>query len=372
MYRRFLLAPDKFKGTLRADEICDLLSAAIIRRMPDAEIRALPMADGGEGLTNAYLRILGGREERVMVTGPEGGFVEAMYGVMADGTGVAEFSSAAGLTLVKGAKDPLHATSRGVGELLIAMKRAGAKRILLGLGGSATNDCGIGMAYALGWRFYDKDGTELAPLAVNLEKIERIVSPDEPYGLPVTAACDVDNPLWGPEGATYTFGAQKGADKETLDRLEKGMRHFAMVLSRELGFTGSAGKGAGAAGGAGAAVLAFLKGSLRPGTEMLLDAARFDELLKNTDIVITGEGRIDAQSAHGKAPVGVAKRAKAAGVPCIALCGSIGPGAEALYDLGVTAMFSAVAGVRTAETLAATAEQDLIALADNVLRLIEL
>lgn len=366
------MAPDKFKGTLRADEVCDILSAAIIRRLPEAEIRALPMADGGEGMTDAFLRILGGREERVMVTGPEGGFVEAMYGIMSDGTGVAEFSAAAGLSLVKGEKDPLHATSRGVGELLLAMKRAGAKRILLGLGGSATNDCGIGMAHALGWRFFGEDGAELAPLALNLGKVARITPPETPFGLSVTAACDVDNPLWGPEGATAVFGPQKGAVGETAEELEKGIRKFAQVLGRDLGFTGASAKGAGAAGGAGAAVLAFLKGTLLPGIELLLDAAHFDELLFNTDVVITGEGRLDGQSVRGKAPAGVAKRAKAAGVPCIALCGSVEPGAEALYDLGVTAMFSALSACKTPEALKETAAHDLTALTDNVLRLLGL
>lgn len=366
MYRKFLLAPDKFKGTFHAEELCELLSEAVLNRFPNAEIRAIPMTDGGEGMTNAYLRIRGGREERVVVTGPDGNPVEATYGILTDGTGVAEMSAAAGLARLTGAPDPLNATTAGVGEMLLAMRRAGAKRILLGIGGSATNDCGVGMAAAMGWKFFDEFGSPVEPKAKNLFLIEHIERPETPFGLEVTAACAVANPLWGPEGATLRFGDRKGAIGETADLLEVGIRHFAAVLARELDAKTASLRGAGSGGGLGAGAVAFLNAELCPGAGHLIESANFREFIKNSDIVITGEGRLDGRSANGKVVAEVGHCAKEAGIPCIALCGCFGPGAEELYGHGVTGMFSAVNGRETLAT-----KEDILLLADNVLRLLE-
>ena len=370
MFKRFLIAPDSFKGTMSAKEICAIIEKAVKLIVPDAQICLLPMSDGGEGMTESYLELLGGERAGAPVCGPDGRQVMAEYGILPDGTGVAEMASAAGLTLVYGKKDPFTATTRGVGELLKAMRARGVRRVLLGLGGSATNDCGIGMAGALGWRFLGADGRELEPTAQNMEKIEHILRPDEELGMDVTAACDVNNPLFGADGATYTFGRQKGAERETLAALERGVIHLAGVIRRELGMDAAFIEGAGAAGGMGAAVPVFLGGTLKPGAELLMDAANFDGMLKQADIVITGEGRLDGQSAHGKVPVGVGMRAKKMGVPCIALCGSVGKGADEVYAHGISAAFSAVNRPADMEEIKRTCRDDLASLADSVVRLL--
>lgn len=369
--KTFLLAPDSFKGTLSAEEICAIESAVIRRRVPDAVIHAIPMADGGEGMTASYLKLLGGRSVSVTVSGPFGEAVDASYGILPDGSAVMEMAAAAGLPLAGGRRDPLRATTRGVGEMILDAAGRGVTKILLGLGGSATNDCGAGMAAALGFTFLDGRGAALEPSAANLGRIAEIRAPQALPPVEISAACDVDNPLLGPSGATRTFGPQKGVTEELLPVLEAGMAHYAGVLSAWCGKNAAELPGAGAAGGLGAAVWAMLNGRLRPGIELLLDAARFDELLSSADMVWTGEGRIDWQSAHGKVPMGVGMRCKRAGVPCVALCGSVGQGAEALYGCGVSAIFSAVKGPASFEEVAGTCREDLEFLADAVLRLLE-
>ena len=330
---RIILAPDSFKGTLSAGEICRIERAAVLERFPGAEVICIPMADGGEGMAAAYRKIIGGEKITAEVCGPLGMPVQAEYAMLPDRTAVIEMAAAAGLPLMGEKRDPLRAGTRGVGELLLHALKMGARRILLGLGGSATNDMGCGMAAALGWKFYDEAG-EIEPLAKNLIRVTRI-QPGAPFPIPVTAACDVQNPLLGPQGASAVYGPQKGVNPENYDLLEGGLANIARLLSfKEL-------PGAGAAGGLGAGVALFLKGRLQPGIEMLLDAAKFDELLGRSDLVITGEGRMDAQSANGKVPMGVGLRCRAAGVPCIAICGSLGEGAEEMRNYGVSAMYAA-------------------------------
>lgn len=367
--KKIVLAPDSFKGTMSAAEICRIQQEAVRRIVPACQVRMLPMADGGEGMTDSYLNLFGGKKASLTVTGPHGRPQEAYYGILPDGRAVMEMAMAAGLPAMGDHKDPLTATTRGVGEMLLHAERGGAENILLGLGGSATNDCGIGMASALGYRFLDGSGTEVEPYARNLGRIERIIKPEHLPALHVQAACDVDTPLCGPRGATYTFGPQKGADSATLELLEAGMSHFAKVLHRELGADVADRPGAGAAGGMGAAVEAFLGGVCKPGIEMLLDAARFDEMIAGADMVLTGEGRIDDQSVHGKVPFGVGVRCKRSGVPCVALCGSVGTGAEAMYDYGITAIFSAVTGPADFAAIQRTCRDDLQRLTESVLRL---
>lgn len=367
---RFILAPDSFKGTMTADEVCDIWEAAILQYQPQASIRRLPMADGGEGMVNAYLRVLGGERFTARVSGPLGEPVDAEYGILPNGMAVLEMASCAGLPLIGNMKDPLLATTYGVGELLRHIEETGVKTALLGLGGSATNDCGIGMAASLGYRFLDAHDSILEPLAKNMTRINRIERPSQPLTLTVNAACDVDNPLYGPHGATYTFGRQKGAEGETLELLDAGLKNAAAVMNRDLGADIATLPGAGAAGGLGAGVAAFLNGSLLPGIELLLDAAGFDDMLRETDCVFTGEGRIDWQSAHGKVPVGISRRAKAQGVPVIALCGSIGDGMEAVYSEGITAVFSAIRTIADFEAIKKSSREDMRLLADSIMRLL--
>ena len=366
--KSFILAPDSFKGTMSSDEVCDAMERAIIRNIPDANVRRVPLADGGEGLVNALLRICGGERVTATVSGPLYEKMNADYGILPDGTAVIEMAACAGLPLVENRKDPLHTTTYGVGELIMHACSQGCKKILLGLGGSSTNDCGIGMAAALGYKFFDASGSEIKPSAENMVKVSSIKASASMPDCSFVAACDVDNPLYGPTGATYTFGMQKGAEGTMLELLDSGLRNMANVMKHDLSADVAERPGSGAAGGLGAGVLAFLRGTLKPGIELVLDAAHFDELLQDADIVFTGEGRIDWQSAHGKAPVGVAMRARAKGVPCIALCGSIGDGAEAVFEKGITAYFSAVRGASDFEQIKKTCKGDMFILADSVMK----
>ncbi len=367
--KRFILAPDSFKGTLTAKQVCEIETDVIRRHIPDAYIRTIPMADGGEGMVDAYLNLMGGRRITVPVTGPLGDVVEAQYGLLPDGSAVIEMAAAAGLPLVQGREDPLHTTTCGVGEMLLHAADHGVTKILLGLGGSCTNDCGIGMAAALGFRFLDSQGQEVPPLACNLANIQRIIPPASLPELELRVACDVDNPLLGERGATFTFGPQKGADGAMLEQLEEGMIRFASVLEEYCGKPVASTPGAGAAGGMGAMVTGLLDGTLLPGTELLLESVGFDKLLQNTDLVITGEGRADGQSIRGKVPGTVAAHCKKANVPCLLLCGSLGAGAEKLYDRGVTAMFGAAEGGRSMDEIRATAAADLAALTETAIKM---
>lgn len=369
MKKTFILAPDSFKGTLSAPEVCRIQQEVIHSVSPESEVMSLYMADGGEGMVQAFRKILGGKIVAVPVSDPLGGTVEAEYLMLEDNTAVIEMSAAAGLPLVLGRENPMDTTTFGVGELILHAAAQGAKKILLGLGGSSTNDCGIGMASALGFRFLDKDGSDVEPLARNLGLIDRIVPPVQFSLPPVLAACDVNNPLLGPTGATYTFAPQKGATAEMLERLENGMTRFSAVLAAFCGSGALADiPGTGAAGGMGAACIGFLKGRLVPGAELLLDAAGFDTLLGKADYVITGEGRIDWQSANGKVVGTVAQHCKKAHVPCIALCGSIGKQSEQLYDCGVSAIFSATQGPCSFEEIMKTAPKDLEQVTRAVIR----
>ena len=362
-----LLSPDSFKGTLSAREVCEIEARAIYDVLPNAHVTMLPMADGGEGMVDACLSVFGGERTVCRVTGPDGKTTDAAYALLPDSNVAIEMAAAAGLPLMRGRLDPLRATTYGVGELLRDAQSRGAKRILLGLGGSATNDCGIGMAAALGWRFLDADGTQVTPLAENLGKITAIEPPQERGKAEVLAACDVDSPLLGAYGATYMFGPQKGVTEAIKPRLEADMAHFAAVLKKTFPDFDAAAPGAGAAGGMGAAVVTFLGGTLRPGIELLLDAAKFDELLSDADLVITGEGRMDAQSLHGKVPCGVAGRAQRAGKPCIAICGALGDGAEGLTAVGITAFYAASRGKRTMREVQKTCRKELYEIAKKAI-----
>lgn len=370
--KQFVVAPDSFKGTMEAQKVCEIISASIKRHFPASQVTCVPMADGGEGMVDAYLNILGGCKVPLTVTGLLGKPVDCSYGVLPDGTAVMEMAACAGLLLLndEDTPDPLHTTTYGVGEMLTHAEQHGIRRVLLGIGGSATIDCGLGMAQALGYRFYDKDGAQLLAATYNMEKIEAIEKPERLPALELIVACDVDNPLCGENGATYTFGKQKGVSEEMMPVLDANMEHLAGVIAKELGADVKDLPGAGAAGGMGAALMAFLGAQLHPGADLLLDVVKFDQMMEDTDIVFTGEGRIDWQSARGKVPVSVARRAKKAGVPCIALCGSVGEGAERVYDHGVTAVFSSVGEACSFEQIKKNCAKNLRILSDAVMRVL--
>ena len=369
--KKIIIAPDSFKGTMSAKEVCDIIKACAEKYVPNADVCCIPMADGGEGMVDSYLFVCGGERVVVRVKGPLGTPVEAAYGLLPDGCAVMEMAACAGLPLVENKKNPMEATTYGVGEMLMAAQRRGVKKVLLGIGGSATNDCGIGMAAALGYVFLDADGCVVEPKACNMNKIEKIKKPERAPDLDITVACDVNNPLYGMAGAAYVFGAQKGADKQMIKKLDAGLAHMSDVIVSELGIDVSSVPGGGAAGGLGVGLIAFMGARLKPGIELLLDAIKFNDLLEGASVVFTGEGRIDKQSIYGKVPVGVAKRAKAKGVPCIAFCGSVGEGAEKVYEHGVTAVFSAINRMACDfESVKETCRRDLMMLAESVMRTI--
>lgn len=315
---KYVLIPDSFKGTLSARDFCAVAREAIGRADPGAQVLSIPLADGGEGTVEAFLAACGGRRIDCPCTGPYGGTAPGFYGLLPDGTAVVELAAAAGLPLAGEHLHPADATTYGVGQLLLHAARHGARRLLLGLGGSATNDGGCGAAAALGVEFYDSRGRTFVPTGGTLGDIHRISAENLEPLPPVTVLCDVDNPLCGSRGAAAVFGPQKGADPDMVRLLDAGLAHLAAVLRRDTGRDVLDMPGGGAAGGFGAGAAALLNARLRPGVEMLLDAADFPRLAADADLIITGEGRLDSQSLGGKAVIGVARRARELGAPCAA------------------------------------------------------
>lgn len=341
---KILLVPDSFKGTLSSRQVCQVMAGQLRRFFPQAQVKSIPVADGGEGSVEAFLAAAGGERRTRTVTGPFGEPVEAFYGVLGDGrTAVIEMAACAGLPLAEGRLNPERATTYGVGELLLAAKEAGCTKAILGLGGSCTNDGGVGAAAALGAKFTRADGTAFVPSGGTLGEIAALdVSPvaQALQGMELTAMCDIDNPLYGDAGAAAVFAPQKGADAAMVARLDAGLRHLGQVSARCLGRDFSHLPGAGAAGGLGFGMAAFCGAQLRMGIDAVLDAVGFDSLLPGTDVVFTGEGKIDSQSARGKVVSGVAVRCRKAGVPVVAVVGQIGQGFEEMYQQGLTAVFS--------------------------------
>lgn len=341
---KILLVPDSFKGTLSSRQVCQVMAGQLRRFFPQAQVKSIPVADGGEGSVEAFLAAAGGERRTRTVTGPFGEPVEAFYGVLGDGrTAVIEMAACAGLPLAEGRLNPERATTYGVGELLLAAKEAGCTKAILGLGGSCTNDGGAGAAAALGAKFTRADGTAFVPTGGALGEIAALdVSPvaQALQGMELTAMCDIDNPLYGEAGAAAVFAPQKGADAAMVARLDAGLRHLGQVSARCLGRDFSHLPGAGAAGGLGFGMAAFCGAQLRMGIDAVLDAVGFDSLLPGTDVVFTGEGKIDSQSARGKVVSGVAARCRKAGVPVVAVVGQIGQGFEEMYQQGLTAVFS--------------------------------
>lgn len=341
---KILLVPDSFKGTLSSRQVCQVMAGQLRRFFPQAQVKSIPVADGGEGSVEAFLAAAGGERRTRTVTGPFGEPVEAFYGVLGDGrTAVIEMAACAGLPLAEGRLNPERATTYGVGELLLAAKEAGCSKAILGLGGSCTNDGGVGAAAALGAKFTRADGTAFVPSGGTLGEIAALdVSPvaQALQGMELTAMCDIDNPLYGEAGAAAVFAPQKGADAAMVARLDAGLRHLGQASARCLGRDFSHLPGAGAAGGLGFGMAAFCGAQLRMGIDAVLDAVGFDSLLPGTDVVFTGEGKIDSQSARGKVVSGVAARCRKAGVPVVAVVGQIDQGFEEMYQQGLTAVFS--------------------------------
>jgi len=342
---KIVIAPDSYKESLSALEVAQAVEAGFRAVFPQADYVLVPVADGGEGTVEAMVAATQGRRLTIEVSGPLGHPVQAFYGLTGDGeTAVIEMAAASGLMLVPPAqRNPLLTTSRGTGELIRAALDAGARRFILGIGGSATNDGGAGMVQALGARLLDANEQALPAGGGALAALARIdVSGLDPRlaDCRIEVACDVDNPLTGPRGASAVFGPQKGATPDMVQALDANLAHFARLIQRDLGVAVETVPGAGAAGGMGAAMLAFFGATLKPGIEIVTAAVGLDVQVRDADLVITGEGRIDFQTIHGKTPIGVARVAKRHGKPVIGIAGSLGANVGVVHEHGIDAVFS--------------------------------
>ena len=371
---KVVLAPNSFKGSLDAVGVAAAMKRGILSVDPRTMVVEVPMADGGEGTVTAVTRATGGTTRNVWVTGPLGTPVDARYGILGDGrTAVMEMAAAAGLPLVPDElRDPLVATTYGVGEMIADAARQGIRHIVIGIGGSATNDGGAGMAQALGAALLDAAGRPLGPGGAELLKLAHVSLGSmlpEVRGLEVTVACDVDNPLYGPRGAAAVYGPQKGATAGKVEILDKALRRFAEVVERDLGMDVASVPGAGAAGGLGAGLMVFLGARLASGTELVGDVVQLADKIQGADLVITGEGKMDRQTMMGKVPQGVARIARSLGVPVIAIVGSyVGP-LDPVHAAGIEAVFAALPGPVSLQEAMSRAAENIEAATAQVFRL---
>jgi glycerate kinase len=370
---KVVIAPNALKSCLTATQAAEALARGVARASPDIDIAQVPVADGGDGLADVLVNALNGVERTALVTGPCGDPVLASFcHVPARRLAAIEMATASGLALLaKNRLNPLLTTTFGTGELIKAALDLEISHLIIGIGGSATNDGGIGMATALGARFLDGNGHPVEPIGGVLATIERIDLSGLDSRLAavrIEVICDVDNPLLGERGAAHVYGPQKGATPDQVRMLDAGLANLATIIERDLGLDVRGLPGAGAAGGLGAGLKAFLKAELRRGVDLVLDLVGLNERLRDADLVITAEGQIDFQTAFSKAPAGVAERARAHGVPCIAIAGSVGSGLEALHNLGINAVFSLCPGPVSLEQAIASGGNYLAAAAEQAVR----
>ena len=374
---KIVIAPQAYKGSISALEAAKAMSEGVRRVVGDAETVLVPVADGGDGTLETLVEASGGEVRTAEVTGPLGEQISAPWGAMGDGeTAVIEMARTSGLALVPVEKrDPLVATTYGLGEAIGQALDAGFRRFIVGIGGSATNDAGAGMAQALGVRLVDSDGHDLPHGGAALAKLERI----DISGLDArvraaqfSIACDVNNPLTGPEGASAVYGPQKGATPQMVAQLDAALGHLATIVKRDIGMEINDVPGAGAAGGLGGGLIAFLNGSLRAGVDIVLDTVGLDAHLEGADLVITGEGRMDFQTVYNKAPIGVARRAKARGLPVIAISGSLGEGFTDVHEHGIDAALAITSSPMTLDLASERASELVASATEQALRFMKL
>ena len=344
---KIVIAPDSFKGSLTALQVAEAMEVGLRRVFPDATIEKVPMADGGEGTVQSLVDATGGEILTAQVMDPLGNTIDAQYGVLGDGvTAVIEMAEASGLTLVPlNKRDPRVTTTYGTGELIRSALAHGCRKLIIGIGGSATNDGGAGMAQALGAKLLTASGEQIKPggdhlatlNSIDLSELDPRITETE-----TVVACDVNNPLTGEQGASYVYGPQKGATREMIEMLDANLAHLDKILQRDLSKSVGNVPGAGAAGGLGAGLMAFVDASLKSGIEIVTEAAQLSKRLAGADLVITGEGQINFQTVFGKTPVGVAKVAKTHNIPVIAIAGSIADDSDGVYDAGIDAMIDIV------------------------------
>ncbi|WP_333651853.1 glycerate kinase family protein [Lacrimispora sp.] len=373
---KFILIPDSFKGTLSSGEICNIIKEKISVHFPGSEVAAIPVADGGEGSVDAFITAVGGRKKTVTVKNPYFEDMDAYYGMLSDGeTAVVEMASCAGLPLVEDRKNPKLTTTYGVGQLILAAAEDGAKKIIIGLGGSCTNDGGCGAAAAVGVKFYNDRAETFIPTGGTLSAISRI-SMDEINPIlqevEIVTMCDIDNSMYGETGAAYIFGPQKGAGEEMVRELDQGLKSLSAVIESTTGKDVSKIPGSGAAGAMGAGMVAFFHSELQMGIETVLDTVKFDEILSQDSYVITGEGKLDSQSLRGKVVIGIAGRTKKHNVPLIAIVGGAEDGEIArAYEMGVTAVFPINRLPQDFSVSSKFSRENLGYTVDNVLRLLK-
>lgn len=373
---KFLFASDSFKGTLSSEKTMELLTQAAKEVFGECECVGIPVADGGEGTTEAVIRAVKGEKVQVSVHGPLMEQRDAFFGKIDENKAILEMAVSSGLPLVpEGKRDPKKTTSYGTGELIKAVLKSGYRDITIAIGGSATNDGGMGCMRALGVKFLDESGRELEGVGADLKKVAHIDCSQMDFRIKdatFTVMCDVTNPLCGKEGATYTFGRQKGGTTESLEELEAGMCNYRDVIIREFGMNPDSIPGSGAAGGLGAALSIFLNAELKSGIETVLNLIDFDSCLKGVSLVVTGEGAMDWQSCFGKVVQGVGMRCKKHGVPAVALVGSMGEGAEKIYDYGIDSIMTTVNAVQELDEVLEHAEELYYGAAIRLFRLVKI
>ena len=341
---KIVIIPDSFKGSASSMEVCNCIEKGILKVFKNADIKKIPVADGGEGTVDSILYAAGGNIKKVNVKNPSGKIIEAKYGIINKEKAVIEMAEASGITLVDDAvRNPLKYSTYGTGELIKDAMNNNIKEILIGIGGSATNDCGIGMANALGYKFLDENNNEIEPIAENMIKVASIDDSNVDkriFDIKINVACDVRNPLYGENGATAIYGKQKGVTEESFDILDNGLKNIARIVKEKFNKEIDHIEGSGAAGGLGGGLVAFCNAELKSGIDAVLDIIDFEDKIKDASLIITGEGAIDGQTKKGKVPVGVARRAN--GIPVIAIVGDIRDGAEAVYDMGIVSIMPAL------------------------------
>lgn len=369
--KKCIVIPDSFKGTLSSIEVCDTMQASFEALAPDCQVLSIPVADGGEGTADCFLHALPNAEKiSLTASGPFGEPVSCYY-VRSGEVAIVEMAQTAGLPLAEGHLDPRNASTYGVGEMIAHAVHNGCTKIIIGLGGSCTNDAGVGCAMALGVEFFDSQGNLFAPTAATLSRIAsfRIRKANQLLQrCSITAMCDIENPMYGPNGAAYIFAPQKGADEDCVKELDENLRSLAHVFEKCLDKNIADMKGAGAAGAMGAGIVAFLGGSLKSGIDTVLDLVGFDKELTDADLVFTGEGKIDSQSLSGKVVIGISRRAQKQHVPVIAVVGAIGEGAEGAYEQGIHAIFSINTSATDYEIARYRSKENLAITMNNILR----
>jgi len=369
--KNFILIPDSFKGTMSSMEICSIMEKAIKHNYPEAQTTSLPVADGGEGSVDSFLQALGGEKITLKATGPYGEPIESFYGILPGNIAVIEMAAAAGLPLVGDKLNPSTTTTYGVGELMIDAAKRGCTKIIMGLGGSATNDGGCGAAAACGIGFLDEDGNHFTPTGSTMDKIVFIDKRDKNHlldNVEITTMCDIDNPYYGEHGAASVFGPQKGADPKMVALLDANMQKLCTIMERDCGVNVQDIPGAGAAGGMGGGMVAFFDSHLQMGIETVLDTVHFNDLCKQTDLVLTGEGKLDTQSLRGKVVIGIAKRAKVQKTPVLAIVGDIGDNIDEAYSMGVTGIYSINRVAQNFSEVKQRAQSDMYLTVDNIMK----